>query len=271
MAKARPVFLCLFLALLWGCATSQNGHPGGGLVLFSTQEEIRIGAQAAREIERRYQVLRDPGISSYVNEVGQRLAQVCDRPDIVYHFKVLEGKDVNAFSLPGGWVYVFTGLLDKLDNTAQMAGVLGHEIGHVVARHAMKRLQWAMGIGIVYTALAGESNILTQNALKFLINIAMSGYSRSNEREADHLGFIYEYRAGYNPQGIIQVMEILRGIHHGRVPSWQRFLLDHPPPQERIALLKSYLKNLPPSALDYPFYREDYHKKVLRPLRSLGY
>jgi len=271
MAKAKGVFLSLFLVLLLGCATGQNGNPGGGLVLFSTPQEIKIGAQAAREIERKYRVVRNPVVSSYVNEVGQRLAQVCDRPNLVYHFKVLEGKDVNAFSLPGGWVYIFTGLLEKLDNTAQMAGVLGHEIGHIVARHAMKRLQWAMGIGILYAAVAGESSPLTQNALKFLLNIVMSGYSRSNERQADHLGFIYEYRAGYNPQGIIQVMEILRGIHHGKVASWQKFLLDHPPPEERIALLKSYLSKLPPSALDYPFYRKEYHEKVLKPLRDLGY
>ena len=268
----RLLGLILLIALLpWGCATTGPGNPGGGLVFISTQEEVRIGAQVARKVEKRYPVLRDDPVAHYVAEVGQRLIRVCDRRDITYHFKVLVGDQVNAFSLPGGWVYVFTGLLEKLDNTAQLAGVLGHEIGHVVARHAVKRLQLALGVGILYSLFVGErGGPLTQDAVKLIINLAMNGYSRANEREADRLGLIYEYRAGYNPQGILQVMEILRGIHHGRVSSWQRFLMDHPPPQERIRLLESYLRRLPPQALKYPFYRREYHLEVLEPLKSLG-
>ncbi len=269
MARRIPgLILLILLTLPWGCATSNN--PGGGLIFIPTQEEVRIGAQAARQVEEKYRVLHDPVVSAYVNEVGQKLARVCDRHDITYHFKVLVGKEVNAFSLPGGWVYIFTGMLEKLDNTAQLAGVLGHEIGHIVARHAVKRLQIALGVGVLYSIFLGnQENPLTRDAVKFLINIAMNGYSRANEREADHLGLIYEYRAGYNPQGIIQVMEIIRGIHHGRISSWEKFLMDHPPPEERIRLLEGYLKQLPPQALDYPFYREEYHREVLDPLKNL--
>ncbi len=268
--RLLSLILLAFLVLPWGCATS--GSPGGGVIFISTQEEVRIGAQAARQIEKKYPVLRDSPVADYVEEVGQRLARVCDRHDITYHFKVLVSKEVNAFSLPGGWVYIFTGMLEKLDNTAQLAGVLGHEIGHIVARHAVKRLQIALGVGILYSIFLGrQGDPLTQNAVKFLINIAMSGYSRANEREADHLGIIYEYRAGYNPRGIIQVMEMIRGIHHGKISSWQKFLMDHPPPQERIRLLEGYLKQLPPEALHYPFYTKEYHREVLEPLKELPY
>ena len=272
--KSKAVFsiqmmlLCLLLTgLTLGCATSSGG--GNGFVIIPTQEEISIGRQAAREVEKKYTLLHDPEVNGYVEHIGQRLAQVSDRPDIRYHFRVIEGKEVNAFSLPGGWVYVFTGLLEKLDNTAQLAGVLGHEIGHVVARHAMKRLEMAYGIGILYSAfVGGRTGPLGQSVIKFLVGIAMNGYSRSNEREADRLGMIEEYRAGYNPRGIIQVMEILRGIHHGAVPNWQKYLLDHPPPEERIALLERQLRYLPGDALDYPFYKREYHESVLDPLRN---
>ncbi len=270
LKRALRSLLLAFLFFAYGCATTGPGRPGGGLVLIPTQEEVNIGAQVARQVERKYPVLRNHPAADFVEEVGQRLARVCDRHDVTYHFRVLVGKEVNAFSLPGGWVYVFTGLLEKLDNTAQLAGVLGHEIGHIVARHAVKRLQIALGVGILYSLFVGErAGPLTQNAIRFIMDLAMKGYSRANEREADRLGLLYEYRAGYNPQGIIQVMKILRGIHHGRIPSWERFLLDHPPPQERITLLERYLRLLPPDALMYPFYRGAYHREVLEPLKRL--
>jgi len=263
------LFLLASIISAYGCATTEHGRPGG-LVLIPTQEEVNIGAQVARQVEKKYPVLKDHPAADYVEEVGQRLARVCDRHDITYHFKVLVGKDVNAFSLPGGWVYIFTGMLEKLDNTAQLAGVLGHEIGHIVARHAVKRLQIALGVGILCSLFVGEkAGPLTQNAIKLIINMALHGYSRANEREADRLGLIYEYRAGYNPKGIIQVMEILRGIHHGRIHSWQKFLLDHPPPQERIRLLEQYLRLLPPEAMKFPFYRREYHEEVLETLKRL--
>jgi predicted Zn-dependent protease len=267
ISNIQTVLLCLLLTVLvTGCATSNGKRDGFSII--STQEEMNIGRLAAREVERKYTLLRDPKINSYIESVGYRLAEVSDRPDIPYHFKVIEGEEVNAFSLPGGWVYVFTGLLEKLDNTAQLAGVLGHEIGHVVARHAVKRLEMSYGIGILYSAfVGGRAGPVGQTIVKFLIGIAMNGYSRGNEREADRLGMIEEYRAGYNPRGIIQVMETLRGIHHARSSNWQKYLMDHPPPEERIALLEKQLRYLPPEALNYPFYKEKYHKNVLSPLR----
>jgi predicted Zn-dependent protease len=138
--KLSIVLLLATAALLLSCATT---GPGGkkSFVVIPTSQEVAIGAGMAEEVEKTQKVLRDSSWQTYLNEVGQKIVTVCDRTDIEYRFTVIESDQINAFAAPGGFIYFYTGLLSRMENEAEMAAVMAHEISHVVARHGVKRLQ----------------------------------------------------------------------------------------------------------------------------------
>jgi len=176
--------------------------------------------------------------------VGQRIARLSDRTDIQYHFKVLESPEINAFACPGGFIYVYTGLLKIIDNEAQLAGVLAHEIGHVVARHSVKRLQQVLGIQVLLSIALGESSEFTRQAISLGIGVILQGYSRQNEFEADYNGAYYMTKAGYHPQGMIQLFEKFKEMEKGRKTTFlDQLLASHPPPDERIAKVKEHISS----------------------------
>ena len=124
--------------LAGGCATT--GINSGQVNLISTPEEVQMGKEFSTEVESQFEIYENVEVTGYVQRVGNRLVQVCDRKDIEYHFSVINKDELNAFALPGGYIYIYTGLLSELDDEAQLAGVLAHEIGHVTSRHATERL-----------------------------------------------------------------------------------------------------------------------------------
>ncbi|MCK4673685.1 M48 family metalloprotease, partial [candidate division WOR-3 bacterium] len=132
-------FILALIFLIIGCVTT---GPGGkkSLILIPTSEEVQIGKEVAQDVESSEKLLNNQTVQNYVNKVGQKIAKVCDRKDVKYKFKVLDNKEINAFACPGGFIYIYSGLLKIFDNEAQLAAVLAHEIGHVVARHSIKRL-----------------------------------------------------------------------------------------------------------------------------------
>lgn len=231
---------------------------------------MAIGRAAARQVEARSKMCKDSVINGYVNWVGQKIAKVCDRHDITYHYKVIESDELNAFSLPGGWVYIYTGLLKHLKNEADLAFVLGHETGHIVGRHAIRRLQLIYGINLLLSiALNGkELTPLESEVLKVLYQIVVSGYSRKEEFEADAMGAYYEGKAGWNPVASVETIEILDKLMKFKPSGITELFMDHPTNKKRIENLERWIRTFPKSWLKNPFYEERYREKVLRRLNG---
>lgn len=183
-------------------------------VLMSEQQEIQLGAQAHQDVLKEYAALDNPALQAYVNEVGQRLAQQSHRPNLQWHFTVVDSPDVNAFALPGGYVYLTRGLMAYLNSEAELAGVIGHEIGHVTARHGVRQhsAQTAAGLGAVLGSILvpGMDNQAGATLLQTLAQAWTAGYGREHELESDRLGAEYLAKTGYRPQAMIDVIGVLK-------------------------------------------------------------
>ena len=236
MKRTKLIFpiICIVLFLL-GCATT---GPGGktSLILIPEGQEIAIGAGMAEEVQKTEKILNDPEWQAYINEVGQKLVAVCDRKDIEYHFAVIESDQINAFAAPGGFIYFYTGLLKEMDNEAEFASVMAHEISHVVGRHSIKRLQAAMGVTLAYQIAFGEEGAseAINTAVGLGMGLTFASYSRSNERESDEYGINYLVKAGYNPTGAVTMFEKLAALGGGGQSIFEALSSSHPDSQERI-------------------------------------
>ncbi len=212
--QGLPIPFLLAMALtgnVAGCATNPaSGTPD--LVFMSESSEINIGKENDPKIREKFGVYDNAELQAYVNRVGQKLAAQSDRPNLVYHFTVLDSPEVNAFALPGGYIYITRGLLAYLNSEAELAAVLGHEIGHVAARHAVRQYTKATATGFVGAVIGVATGIqVTQDLFDNIVgNAILSGYGRDNELEADRLGAKYSARAGYDPHAVIQVLGILK-------------------------------------------------------------
>ncbi|HWR82741.1 MAG TPA: M48 family metallopeptidase [Candidatus Deferrimicrobium sp.] len=229
------------------CATT---GPGGkkSLIIIPTSQEVSIGAGMAEEVQKTEKILGDSVWQSYVREVGQKIVAVCDRTDIEYHFAVVESDQMNAFAAPGGYVYFYTGLLARMENEAEMAAVMAHEISHVVGRHGIKRLQAALGVGMAYELAFGSNNSkVLQTAVQVGMGLLFAGYSRDNEREADNFGIYYMVKAGYDPQASVTMFEKLAaagGAKDGN--AFEDLVASHPETQERISNVKTEIAQMQP-------------------------
>lgn len=251
------IFISLSLLLL-NCATT---GPGGkkSLILISTSQEVSIGESLVKDIKSQNKVTDDSILADYVNHVGQKIAKISDRTDIEYHFKVLESPEINAFACPGGFIYIYTGLLETMDNEAQLAGVLAHEIGHVVARHSVKRLQQVLGFQVLLSIALGESSELTQKAIGTGFVLIMQGYSRQNEFEADYNGAYYMTKAGYHPQGMIQLFGKFKEMEKGRKDTaLDQLLASHPPTADRIAKVEEHIQSFNLAQRELAFGEKEY-------------
>jgi predicted Zn-dependent protease len=212
----RPLALVLVPALHLGLASCATNPVTGGqdFVLVSETQELRIGRQVDTQVKQRYALYDAHGMQSYVDGIGQRLAKASHRPEISYRFTVIDSPDVNAFALPGGYVYISRGILPYLNSEAELAGVIGHEIGHVTARHSVQRLSAAQGAqivisvaGIFVPAVRSQAGGL---AVDVLGNALLSGYGRDQELQADQLGATYLARTGYDPAAMRRSLEALK-------------------------------------------------------------
>ncbi len=242
----RHLPLVFVFLLLLSCATT---GPGGkqSLILIPTSQEVAIGAGMAAQVEATEQVLSDQQWQAYITEVGEKIVAVCDRHDIEYRFRVIESDQVNAFAAPGGFIYFYTGLLKEMNNEAELAAVVAHEISHVVARHSSKRLQAAMGVALAYELAFGEDG--GGEALGTAINLGMglvfAKYSRDNEREADQYGIHYMVEAGYDPRGALGMFDKLAALGGQGAPNvFEQLASSHPDTQERIANAKAQIAKL---------------------------
>lgn len=202
----------LCLGLLANCAVNPvTGRQN--FVMMSESEEVRTGKKSDEEVRKEYGVYDNPALQRYVNEVGQRLAQTSHRSTLEYHFTVVDSPEINAFALPGGYIYITRGIMAYLNSEAELAAVLGHEIGHVTARHSVQQYSASMAasIGVALgSILVPELRGGASDLLSLLGNALLSGYGRDHELEADRLGAEYLARAGYDPQAMVKVVGVLK-------------------------------------------------------------
>lgn len=214
-------------------------------LLISSDQENQLGLQVQQELSKQgVKIVTDTLVNRYVQEVSHsvlRFAQK-DRPDVTWHVYVIDDpKTVNAFATPGGYLYVYTGLLLKADNDAEVAGVLGHEAGHVVARHSARAMVDQLGLqAVVGMALGKDPNQVAKVAANLLAGGTMLAHSRGEETEADEHGVTYLSQAGYDPNALITFFEKLKSLE-GSQPSILKYLSDHPLTQDRIDHLQQYI------------------------------
>src|SRR6185503_9259074 len=241
-AMKRFVFPMIMLLSLGGCATTYNpATERNEFIYISTPQEVEMGNDINHSIDAQYKVSRDKALTTRVERIGQDLVLVSDRQDYAYHFHVIEKDEMNAFTVPGGHVYIFTGLLDKLKSDDQIASVLAHEIGHCAARHAVKKFQAALGYDLIGRIVlsqidSGAAQQVAGLSSNAIMSIVFSSYGRKDEFEADRLGVKYMYLAGYKPEAIIETFEILKQGEKG--PSMPAILRTHPFLDDRIRTVR---------------------------------
>jgi predicted Zn-dependent protease len=234
--------------LFAGCATSttRNAETAIAKVLISTEQENQIGLQVKQELEQKQQIryMNDPQIVSYVRTVAGRVIEVGkrDRGDVQWQVNVIDDpKTVNAFATPGGFLYVYSGLLAAAEDEAQLAGVMAHETGHVVARHSARGMVTAYGLEAVVALATGQNpNLLAQIASSIAANGLMLAHTRADETEADELGVRYASAAGYDPHALSQFFRILQA-KQGSMPGVMVYLSDHPATGDRITHIEQMI------------------------------
>lgn len=211
--------------------------PAAEAAIISTNQEISMGRDVARDLERRYGLVDDPALQERVDRIGKQIVAVSDRKDLPYTFKVLNAKEVNALAVPGGFIYIFKGLVDYMPSDEELAGIIGHEVGHIVKRHTVRQIEKSLGLSIAFGLIFGSEAAFLQN---LALNAIMAGYSRDDEREADQMGFIQTMRAGYNPYSMIMGLNRLAELEH---KGDYGLFSSHPEPEARVALQQKYIND----------------------------
>lgn len=211
--------------------------PRSQAAMISQKQEIEMGQQVAQQLENHYGLVQDDEIQDRVSRIGQKLLANGTRPGLTYTFKVLNTPDVNALACPGGFIYVYKGLLDYMTSDDELAAVLGHEIGHIEKRHTVHQMEQQMALSLL-TLLAGVASgdpgagmVLASTASQAL----MAGYSRKDEREADQEGFRLSTLAGYNPYGSYVTMAKLEDMSKDMGNPGYGLFASHPEPEVRMA------------------------------------
>lgn len=229
---AAIVALALILALTPGC------RKRGGTWLLGMDDEIRIGQDAADEFEKDNPVSRDPALTALVSGIGARIATAAKPPDYPYDFRVIDSATINALAFPGGRIYMYRGLIERLDHDPhKIAWVLGHEAAHVARRHSAKRIEAQLGVALLTDLLLGRKRVA--EIAHVVSGLMILDYGRDKEFEADELGLIYAHRAGYDPTAAIGAMRIFQELHGERDPGRLELLfMTHPGDNARLDNIK---------------------------------
>jgi beta-barrel assembly-enhancing protease len=220
----------------------------------STQQEVEMGAQYSQQINAQLPIVQDPEINRYVNVLGDSIARLTGRDDITdWHFYVVDSKEVNAFAVPGGYVYVNRGLIERTQRMDQLAGVLGHEIGHVVRRHSIKQMQQQQGANIGVTLACVLTSVCNSQAGQAAIQVGgtalFARFSRSDENEADEEGIKNVIRAGISPQGIPEMFQILLNERTSNPSGVEGWFATHPMEEDRIANTQAMIARYDPAII----------------------
>ncbi len=242
MTRSRPRSSASALLLVLVMSSSV-----AALSLVSVQEEIQIGQEAQKEIRSKVPELRDAAINRYIDSIGRRLAAQAPGPKYPYSFSVADYRELNAFALPGGPVWIHRGVLDAAQNESQVAGVLAHEVSHIAKRHAAAQLTKATVtnglLGLLGAVLSNDGTSRGEAAARIGAGLFAQGlflkFSRDDERDADRTGVQIMRRAGWDPRGLPEFLAILAQEQRRSPGSVEVFLSSHPAPGERVGELQS--------------------------------
>jgi predicted Zn-dependent protease len=213
----------------------------------STQQEVDLGTQYAAQINQQLPIVTDPEINRYISVLGDSIAKVADTRNLDWHFYVVNSPEVNAFAVPGGYIYLNRGLIERAQNMSQVAGVLGHEIGHVTQRHSVQQMQKQQGANVGLTLgcvlmPAVCNNQAGATAIQLGANAAFANFSRKDEAEADQVGIVYVTRAGIDPRGVPQMFQILLDERERRPAGVQAWFATHPLEEDRITATQQQIQ-----------------------------
>jgi beta-barrel assembly-enhancing protease len=229
--------LCVLLSLAVICASCS----------VSQDQEVEIGRQNAEEISAQLPIVTDPAISGYIQALGESIARTTSRANLDWHFYVVNSKQVNAFALPGGYIYVNRGLIESADKLDELTGTLGHEIGHVIERHSVKDMQTQQkanfGLAVVCTLTSICHSGLTQVAVQVGGSALFARHSRLDELQADSEGVVNVMRAGYDPQGIPDLFQVLLKQRQYEPTIVEGWFASHPLEEARIAKAKELIRS----------------------------
>jgi predicted Zn-dependent protease len=222
----------------------------GGCATVSTQQEVQLGTDYARQINQQLPMLNDAATRNYINTLGNQLAAVADQRGIRYTFQVVNSDAINAFAVPGGFIYVNRGTIERANNLSELVGVLSHEITHVAERHSIEQLQRAQGANTLLSILYGgvlrrNPGAIEQVGVQGVGTAVFAGYSRDAEREADRGAVNIMLRAGYNPQGLATFFQTLLGERQRNPSKVETWFATHPQTQERIANVQAMIQATP--------------------------
>ena len=250
MSKGKKVwgqiFFCLGTVLFWFLLLPPQSSA------LTLQQERELGEKVLQEVQRRWQFIQDPSVNNYVNRIGKRILQSIDPQPFEYRFFVLNTTDVNAFAVPGGFVFIHSGLILLVENEEELASVICHEIGHVAARHIAKRSEKGQKIslaslGAILAAilLGGQAAGAITTTTMAAAQTAMLKYSREDEEEADYLGLKFMMRTGYDTRSMVTMMKKFRRISGPASSDPPAYLLTHPAVEERIGELEIQMARYP--------------------------
>lgn len=257
---AALIAICLLAVGVYSCAVNPvTGRSELSIVPFTEEEEAALGAKAfSPAVQQQGGFYRDQELEEYVQQVGERLARVSHRPNLRYRYRVLNSSVPNAFALPGGYIVINRGLLVGLSSEAEMAAVLGHETGHVTAKHSLAGYQRAVAANVLVSGvvLAAGGRKGVQEISGITASLIENGFSREQEREADWLGIDYMVKAGYNPAGAIRLQEYFyRELEGGKNPMFVEGLFrTHPFSKERLDNARARIAQRYPDTVKNPNY-----------------
>jgi predicted Zn-dependent protease len=240
MSRTRiPALVALALAAS-ACAITQS-------------QEVAMGAQYATQIDTQLPLVRDQQVVSYINELGTSLSRVADQRGLAWRFAVVDSKEVNAFAVPGGWVYVNRGLITRAATMDELAGVLGHEIGHITLRHTVQQMQQSQKVGGGLMVLCTLTKVCESGAGQTAINVGgtalFASFSRQDEAAADREGVLTSVKAGIDPAGLPKMFRILLAERRSNPDAVSAFFSTHPLEEERITATTNQIGTIPPERM----------------------
>ncbi len=254
----RHAFLSIWTAFILtfnvGCfSLNSMGQIGSSVLeeisdinIFTDEEELKFGQAFAEQHAREVKFYTDPIVTNYINNLGQELVKRSKRNNIPYTFNVVDSKEINAYAVPGGFIYINLGLIHAVETESELAFVIGHEIGHIVGQHSMKRLTQIYGLEILKQIILDEdSNKLTKLVADILAAGLLFRYSRDNERESDFYGVNNVYDTGISPEGGISFFETLQKLQRRKPTALEKLISTHPIHSERITNVRNQINELP--------------------------
>ncbi|HEY0780755.1 MAG TPA: M48 family metallopeptidase [Gemmatirosa sp.] len=225
-----------------GCVTASS---------VSQPQEVQMGQQYAAQINQQLPLVQDAEVNRYINVLGDSLAHVTPRSDLEWHFYIVDSPDINAFAVPGGYIYVNRGLIERAQNMSELAGPMGHEIGHVVLRHSIKQMAQQQNANMGASLICGFTRVCA-NGGGALIQLGggalFAKFSRQDESEADHEGVIFTTKAGIDPRGIPDMFQILLDERKTRPDAVSAWFASHPLEEDRIRATREEIAQLVPPA-----------------------